>query len=594
MIKDTNDIIIANLTTWPKRVKVLIEMLKTFNKNQTLHPDKIILWLSKEEFSKETIPYEILKLIEDKILTEIQLVEGNTYAHKKWETFKLNNNAYNVMIDDDLVYPPTFIEELYIASKKYNSPITYYGRNTNYKDNLRIYDNHFEELSYRNGLFSGLTIFPPKSFPLKSFKYSELRDEFCYRCDDSWINAWMLKDNKKIRVLHPWPSKNLNEIKGAYENSTWVLHNGVKNKNHTMLKVVNMANCAKILNLESKYKKIWPEFDIDGCADLQSISICITAFKNPELIKETLDSVIQQTWFKTHNAWEILLGIDADKTTLEYVKKIMCNYKHLKVFMLKRNVGTYAVTNLLMSLAKYDYLLRFDSDDIMYSYCIGEIMDKFKDKSIDIVRFKFDNIGNIAHVYRNGNYAIGQIAMKKEVFNKFKGYRSWRCSADADFIKRTKKFVKSAEIYKSLFAMRYVKNSLTNDPKTSLNSDYRKKYFNFINSHEYDKLNYAILKQIVIPKFIRVEVYSPFINRNEYITTLHSYDPEISKYKYVRPISTPKEIKHIKTTVLSKPATTQENTNRSFYNPYSRSVKTINTSALKNNRRYESFIKLLN
>ena len=84
------------------------------------------------------------------------------------------------------------------------------------------------------------------------------------------------------------------------------------------------------------------------------------------------------------------------------------------------------------------------------------------------------------------------------------------------------------------------------------------------------------------------------MNRNEYITTLHSYDPGISKYKYVRPISNPKEIKHIKTTVLSKPATTPENTNRSFYNPYSRSVKTIDTTALKNNRRYESSIKLLN
>ena len=34
------------------------------------------------------------------------------------------------------------------------------------------------------------------------------------------------------------------------------------------------------------------------------VSICITAYKAQEFIKECLDSVISQTWFKKHKNWE--------------------------------------------------------------------------------------------------------------------------------------------------------------------------------------------------------------------------------------------------------------------------------------------------
>ena len=40
------------------------------------------------------------------------------------------------------------------------------------------------------------------------------------------------------------------------------------------------------------------------------VSVCITAYKSDKYIKECLDSIMNQTWFKTHDNWEIIVGVD--------------------------------------------------------------------------------------------------------------------------------------------------------------------------------------------------------------------------------------------------------------------------------------------
>ena len=42
----------------------------------------------------------------------------------------------------------------------------------------------------------------------------------------------------------------------------------------------------------------------------KGISICITAYKADKFIKECLDSVINQTWLKDHDNWEVIVGVD--------------------------------------------------------------------------------------------------------------------------------------------------------------------------------------------------------------------------------------------------------------------------------------------
>ena len=103
------------------------------------------------------------------------------------------------------------------------------------------------------------------------------------------------------------------------------------------------------------------------------VSVCISAWKTAKYIEDCLDSVVAQTWFKDHDNWEILLGIDGCEETLAKVKEIMHKYKNLKVMMMDKNVGTYVTCNTIMKEANYEWLLRFDSDDTMPNDMIAKI-----------------------------------------------------------------------------------------------------------------------------------------------------------------------------------------------------------------------------
>lgn len=200
------------------------------------------------------------------------------------------------------------------------------------------------------------------------------------------------------------------------------------------------------------------------------VSICITAYKAQEFIKECLDSVINQTWFKTHNEWEIIVGIDGCEETLEYVKSIMSNYKNLRVLMMDSNKGTYITTNTIMKEAKYENLFRFDSDDIMCPNLVETIMNKKEDYSY--VRYKLKNFGSSNKVYT----ACGTVYLTKTLFEKCGGFRPWSCSADDEFYCRIKFDEKTKVLDDILMYRRCHPNSLTRSKETGLKSEKRRPY----------------------------------------------------------------------------------------------------------------------
>ena len=103
--------LIVTLTTWKKRDKYVIKMLENL-KQQTKKPDKVILFLSEEEYDK-TIPKHLLMARDTGIVDEILFVKGNTYAHKRWEILKNYSNCYIASVDDDIYYPKNHLQLLW-------------------------------------------------------------------------------------------------------------------------------------------------------------------------------------------------------------------------------------------------------------------------------------------------------------------------------------------------------------------------------------------------------------------------------------------------------------------------------------------------
>lgn len=200
------------------------------------------------------------------------------------------------------------------------------------------------------------------------------------------------------------------------------------------------------------------------------VSICITAYKTQDYIKECLDSVVRQTWFKTHNDWEIIVGIDGCKKTLEYMKTIMKKYKNLRVLMMDSNKGTYITSNTIISQAQYDNIFRFDSDDIMNDNLVETVMNLKGDSKV--LRFYYQNFGLDNQVKKSH----GSLYIDKSVFMKYGGFRSWLCSADSELYLRLKKVVKVKQITTVLMLRRVHSESLTMNRKTGRKSKIRKEY----------------------------------------------------------------------------------------------------------------------
>jgi len=215
----------------------------------------------------------------------------------------------------------------------------------------------------------------------------------------------------------------------------------------------------------------------------EGISVCITAYKSQDFIEECLDSVAEQTWFKTHNNWEVIVGIDGCERTLLKMKEIMHKYKNLRVLMMDSNKGTYVTSNTIIKEAKYDWILRFDSDDKMRPYTISSIMENAT--QYNFIRFGFENFGN-CKIEKPYGMSYGVVLFEKSVFCELGGYRDWRCGGDADFMRRIRYTdCKLYEDQRILFDRRIHENSLTQDKKTNFDSELRKNTVKMVKKTDY-------------------------------------------------------------------------------------------------------------
>lgn len=203
----------------------------------------------------------------------------------------------------------------------------------------------------------------------------------------------------------------------------------------------------------------------------KGISVLITAYNAVEYIEECIDSVANQTYFKHSNNYEILIGIDGCHDTLLKVKSIKDKYKNLKVLMMKKNKGTYITTNTLIKEAKYDNMLRFDSDDIMLPYMI-EVFTSLDSLCMRTMYYDLIN----GDIKQSNHIAGGVLYFNKKIIKKIGGFRPWICASDGDFIIRCNRIYPIKAIKERLFLRRIHKNSLTRKDETKANSVIRTLY----------------------------------------------------------------------------------------------------------------------
>lgn len=108
---DSDRKLIVSLTTFSKRIDDIFICIESLLQ-QTLRPNKLVLWLSRAEFTEADIP-AALKLQMMRGL-EVRFCDKDTGPYKKIVPALMAFSDYKIItVDDDVIYPTDLVDRLY-------------------------------------------------------------------------------------------------------------------------------------------------------------------------------------------------------------------------------------------------------------------------------------------------------------------------------------------------------------------------------------------------------------------------------------------------------------------------------------------------
>lgn len=124
--------LIVSLTSFPARIDNVWQVVECMLR-QSVRPEKIILWLSEQQFpNEESLPQSLRERIGD--VFEVRFVSGDIRSHKKYYyAAQEYGDKLVFLIDDDIYYPTDIIERsLDVYKKNKNTVVCNYGRRITY------------------------------------------------------------------------------------------------------------------------------------------------------------------------------------------------------------------------------------------------------------------------------------------------------------------------------------------------------------------------------------------------------------------------------------------------------------------------------
>ncbi|MDT0608267.1 zinc-binding alcohol dehydrogenase [Croceitalea rosinachiae] len=192
-----NSPLIVSLATIPSRLNIVHLTIRSIL-NQSILPEKIILWLHKD--LKNSIPKKLSRLEGE--FFEIRFSKLTSSHRKLVNTLKIYPNHIIITCDDDMIYRKNWLENIYNAHQKSPTSII-----ANQVRCISYYDN--KVLAYTKwALINGAcnngkallpigacgTLYPPNSL-FKDVINSELFLKLTPTTDDLWFKAMSLKQN---------------------------------------------------------------------------------------------------------------------------------------------------------------------------------------------------------------------------------------------------------------------------------------------------------------------------------------------------------------------------------------------------------------
>lgn len=195
--------VIVSMTSFGRRINEVYLAIESIMQG-TLKPNRIVLWLSEDEFKGEVLPSTLQR--QQKRGLEIGFCEDIRSYKKILPTMKEYPNACIVTIDDDLMYEFDLLENLLrahvvhpesvCACRMHRITMDEQNKPKSYIDwDFLINPEGESNLHFLTS--GGGTLFPPRCF-IEEFYNQEAFMSLCPFADDIWINAMILLSGRHI------------------------------------------------------------------------------------------------------------------------------------------------------------------------------------------------------------------------------------------------------------------------------------------------------------------------------------------------------------------------------------------------------------
>lgn len=151
------------------------------------------------------------------------------------------------------------------------------------------------------------------------------------------------------------------------------------------------------------------------------VSIVIPCYNNSHVIRETIDSVINQSY----GNWEIICVDDgSDDNTCQIVNDYSLKDPRIRLVRRERTPkGGSVCRNIGIEQSRGEYLLFLDADDILHNDCLRNRIDKLAGSKLDFVVFPFASMMN-GVIGKNSTDA----SIKKHFFAFSSNHAVWQTS----------------------------------------------------------------------------------------------------------------------------------------------------------------------
>ena len=231
---------IVSLTSFPARIHNLHNVIKTLL-NQSVTPDKIVLYLAMDEFPGRVVPDALAKLQGD--IFEIRFTDKNYRSFNKLvHALRDFPNANIITVDDDISYPTDLIAQLLDAHKKHPHDICAHrirricikhgavqSYHKWYRSEQRGIFHKYIPRGYKNLMCGvGGVLYPPHALHpdvLDADKFIQL----CRHQDDVWFWAMAVHNDRKISVTRHGYNVEQRTMRNVQDVGLWNTVNGTEN-----------------------------------------------------------------------------------------------------------------------------------------------------------------------------------------------------------------------------------------------------------------------------------------------------------------------------------------------------------------------------